>query len=612
MNTQDTAPEFPRQLANTIASIPSNPGVYQYVDDTGKIIYVGKAKNLHKRVSSYFGKTQTGKLRVLVKKIADIRFIVVETETDALLLENNLIKQLQPRYNVLLKDDKTYPWICLTNELFPRIFPTRNLSRNGSEYFGPYASGRMMHTLLDLIRQLYQVRTCTYNLNEQTIAEKKYKRCLEYQIGNCKGPCEGLQSAAEYQQMIGEIREIIKGNITVVVRQLKTLMMAHAANQAFEKAQLVKEKIEILEKYRSKSTIVNPAISDVDVYSIIDEPQSACVNYLKVVQGAVVQSHSVEIRKKMDESPEDLLLLAITDFRERFSGDSKEIILPFHPGFTLDGVKYTLPQRGDKKQLLELSERNARHFKLELEKQRSLVDPDRHQKRVLNQLKADLRMPEIPEVIECFDNSNFQGDYAVAAMVQFRKARPNKAEYRHFNIKTVEGPDDFASMEEIVFRRYQRLLHEGKTLPQLIVIDGGKGQLGAAVGALEKLDLRGKITIIGIAKRLEEIYFPGDSLPLYIDKRSESLKLIQQLRDEAHRFGITHHRKKFEKGLIKSALTDIEGIGQGTAQKLLWKFKSVKNISQCSFEELAAVVGKAKARIVFDFYNDEQTAEGKA
>jgi len=589
-------------LLPVLKSIPHNPGVYLYLDNTGKIIYVGKAKDLQKRVSSYFGKVHSGKLRVLVRRIADIRFVVTGSETDALLLENNLIKQHQPRYNVMLKDDKSFPWICITNEAFPRIFPTRNLIRNGSEYFGPYASVRMMNTLLELIRQLYPVRSCRLPLTIRSIAEEKFKTCLEYHLGNCKGPCVGLQKQEDYLEMIEAIREIIKGNMVMVVKQLRDSMMKFASEMEFEKAQRVKEKIELLEKYRSKSTIVNPRISNVDVCSIIDEEEMAWINYLRVVQGAVIQSHSVEIKKKLEETPQDLLMLALLDIRQRFGSESPEVVLPFDPGFALEGVSYLIPKRGDKKQLLELSERNARHFRLEMEKQRMLADPERHQRRVLQQLKDDLRLPQIPEVIECFDNSNFQGDYPVAAMVQFVKAKPNKQEYRHFNIKTVEGPDDFASMQEIVFRRYSRLILENKTLPQLIVVDGGKGQLSAAVTALDQLRLRGKISIIGIAKRLEEIYFPDDPLPVYIDKRSESLRLIQQMRDEAHRFGITHHRKRFEKGLIKTVLTEIDGIGFQTAQKLLWKFKSVKNISKQSVESLSEVIGKAKAEIVAGYF----------
>ncbi len=589
-------------LLQVLKSIPHNPGVYLYLDNTGKIIYVGKAKDLQKRVSSYFGKVHSGKLRVLVRRIADIRFVVTGSETDALLLENNLIKQHQPRYNVMLKDDKSFPWICITNEAFPRIFPTRNLIRNGSEYFGPYASVRMMNTLLELIRQLYPVRSCRLPLTIRSIAEEKFKTCLEYHLGNCKGPCVGLQKQEDYLEMIEAIREIIKGNMVMVVKQLRDSMMKFASEMEFEKAQRVKEKIELLEKYRSKSTIVNPRISNVDVCSIIDGEEMAWINYLRVVQGAVIQSHSVEIKKKLEETPQDLLMLALLDIRQRFGSESPEVVLPFDPGFALEGVSYLIPKRGDKKQLLELSERNARHFRLEMEKQRMLADPERHQRRVLQQLKDDLRLPQIPEVIECFDNSNFQGDYPVAAMVQFVKAKSNKQEYRHFNIKTVEGPDDFASMQEIVFRRYSRLNLENKTLPQLIVVDGGKGQLSAAVAALDQLRLRGKISIIGIAKRLEEIYFPDDPLPVYIDKRSESLRLIQQMRDEAHRFGITHHRKRFEKGLIKTVLTEIDGIGFQTAQKLLWKFKSVKNISKQSVESLSEVIGKAKAEIVAGYF----------
>lgn len=594
------------QLQALIAALPNNPGVYQYLDESGKIIYVGKAKDLRKRVSSYFSKEQSGKLRVLVRRIRDIHFIVVETEMDALLLENNLIKQYQPRYNVLLKDDKTYPWICIKNEAFPRIFSTRNLVQDGSEYFGPYASGKIMKALLELIRQLYPIRSCSLNLSEKALAKKQYKLCLEYHIGNCKGPCEGLQSASEYDQMILEIRQLIKGNIQTVVRAMKQQMMDHAREMEFEKAQHIKEKLQLLELYRSKSTVVSSSIDNVDVFSIVDEAETAWINYLKVVEGAIVQSHSLEMKKKLDESPAELLALAIAELRQRLGSNAPEMVLPFEPDIHLQQTKITIPQRGEKKQLLELSEKNARHFKMEVEKQRSLIDPERHQKRILQQLQKDLRLDKLPEVIECFDNSNFQGDYAVAAMVQFKQARPNKAEYRHFNIKTVEGPNDFASMEEIIHRRYSRLLKEEKALPQLIVIDGGKGQLGAAVKALESMGLRGKIAIIGIAKRLEEIYFPGDNLPIYMDKRSESLKLIQFLRDEAHRFGITHHRKKFEKGFVDSKLNQIKGIGESTAQKLLLHFKSTKNIAAASVQELAPVVGTAKARLLVEYFSQTE------
>lgn len=602
-----------QKLQTIIASIPHNPGVYQYFDEAEKVIYVGKAKDLRKRVSSYFTKEQVGKLRVLVKRTHDIKFIVVETETDALLLENNLIKQLQPRYNVLLKDDKTYPWICIKNEAFPRMFSTRNLLNDGSEYFGPYASGRMMKTLLDLIKQLYPIRNCNLNLSEAALSRKQYKICLEYHIGNCKGPCEGLQSNSDYQLMIHEIRQIIRGNIQGMLRGMKSQMLEHAHKMEFEKAQQIKQKYELIENYRSKSAIVSSTIDNVDVYSILDEPETAWVNYLKVVEGAIVQSHSIEIKKKLDESPQELLVLAITELRQRLQSQSPECIVPFNLAFELAGLKFVVPQRGEKKQLLELSERNARHFKLETEKQRSLIDPERHQKRILTQLQKDLRMQVFPEVIECFDNSNFQGDYAVAAMVQFKNAKPNKSEYRHFNIKTVEGPDDFASMEEIIVRRYSRILKEEKNMPQLIVIDGGKGQLSAAVKSLEKLGLRGKVAIIGIAKKLEEIYFPGDQVPIYIDKRSESLKLIQFLRDEAHRFGIAHHRKKFEKGFVDSELNQIKGIGENSAIKLLLHFKSLRQMSLATEEEIAAIVGKSKAKIMlahFALSENEASARG--
>jgi excinuclease ABC subunit C len=596
--------EREKHLKQLLAAIPHNPGVYQYFDEKGTIIYIGKAKNLKKRVSSYFNKNQSGKLLMLTRRIHNIQFIVVETEQDALLLENNLIKQYQPRYNILLKDDKTYPWICIKHENFPRIFPIRRIVRDGSEYLGPYASIRTMNTLLELIRQLYPIRTCKHNLTPENIKAKKYKLCLEYHIGNCKGPCQGLQSKEEYDQMIQEIRDIVKGNLQTVLRQLRDRMMRFAETMEFEKAQAVKEKREILEHYRSKSAVVHSSIHNVDVFSTEDTGTCVYVNYLKVIEGAIVQSHTVEMKRKLEESETELFATAIVEIRQRFLSNATEIIVPFEPEFKLENVCFTIPRKGDKRTLLDLSIRNAKHFRIEIEKRRNLVDPERHQKRILNQMKDDLRMPVLPEVIECFDNSNFQGDYAVAAMVQFVNAKPNKNGYRHFNIKTVSGPDDFASMEEIIFRRYQRLLNENKPLPQLIVIDGGKGQLGAALKSLEKLQLRGKITIIGIAKRLEEIYFPDDSIPLYIDKRSETLKIIQQLRDEAHRFGITHHRKKFEKGLIRTELSDIKGIGKQTSQKLLLELKSVKKIKEATFEEIASVIGKAKAKIVYDFYHN--------
>lgn len=592
-------------IKTIISSLPGKPGVYQYFDQSGKIIYVGKAKNLKKRVSSYFTKShQSGKLKVLVKKIHDIRFVVTDNEYDALLLENNLIKKYQPRYNIMLKDDKTFPWLCIKKEHFPRLISTRNVIHDGSEYFGPYASGRMMKTIQEVIKQLFPLRTCSLKLDPTEIEKNKYKVCLEYHLGNCKAPCVGLQKEDEYEETLQQIRSIIKGNIVTVIADLRHKMHAFAQEMEFEKAQMVKEKIEILENYRSKSTVVNPHIHDVDVISIIDDEKRAYVNYLKVINGAIVQAHTIELQKKLNESAVELLTFSLFDFRQRFGSSSKEVILPFKPEIDIPDIIVTVPQRGDKKHLLELSERNAKQYRLDRKKQRDLIDPDRHKNRILNQIQKDLHLPELPVQIECFDNSNFQGDYPVAAMVQFIKAQPNKQGYRHFNIKTVEGPNDFASMEEIINRRYSRLLKEEKPLPQLIVVDGGKGQLSSAVKALNEIGLYGRIAIIGIAKRLEEIYFPNDPIPLYLDKTSETLKVIQHLRDEAHRFGITHHRKKFEKGTIKSELTEIAGIGKSTTQKLLWKFKSVKHIKEASPGELAKTVGKSKADIVWQYFHN--------
>jgi len=589
-------------IQQIIRTLPEKPGIYQFLSWEGKVIYVGKAKNLKKRVSSYFGKEQYGKVKVLVGKVADIRHVVVDTELDALLLENNLIKKYQPRYNVMLKDDKTFPWICIKNEPFSRIFSTRHVIKDGSLYFGPYASVKMMNTLLYLIRKLYQLRTCRLNLKEENIRKKKFKVCLEYHIGNCKAPCTGLQTADDYDKTILEIKEILKGNIHSVIRQLKELMTTYADNLKFEKAHVVKEKIEILEKFQSKSIVVNPKIENADVFSIISDDNSGYVNYFRIINGAIVQSQTVELKKKLDEADKELLTLAVVELRDRFASKAPEIILPFGIGLDLPDTIQTVPKIGDKKHLLELSERNAGYYRLEKEKRLELIDPERHTKRIMVKMMKDLRMKVEPKYIECFDNSNIQGDFPVAAMVCFKNGKPDKKEYRHFNIKTVDGPNDFASMEEVVFRRYKRLLDEGKSLPQLIVVDGGKGQLSAALKSLEKLELRRKIAIIGIAKRLEEIYYPGDSLPLYLDKKSETLKVIQHLRDEAHRFGITHHRNKRSIEAVKSVLTEIDGIGYSYAQKLLWKFKSVKNIKKASLEELQTAIGKSKGKIVYDYF----------
>lgn len=593
-------------LESIVKNLPHKPGVYQYFDDKGKIIYVGKAKDLKKRVSSYFAKINSisGKVQMLVRKIADIRYIVVETEQDALLLENNLIKKYQPHYNVALKDDKTFPWICIKKEPFPRVFHTRNVVRDGSQYFGPYANVRLMHTLLDLTRQLFPMRNCSLSLTEKNIKSGKFKVCLEYHLGNCKAPCIGLQTEEDYNRAVAGIREIVKGNITMVAKQLRELMMEYAATMEFEKAQLVKEKLELLEKYQSKSTIVNPAINDVDIFSLISEGLHAYVNYMKVMNGAIIQVHTMEIVKKLDESPEELLTLAITEIRQRFDSNSPEIILPFLPDYELPGVILTVPKIGDKKKLLDLSERNVKYYQMEREKQKEQVDPEHKVNRLMETMMKDLRMTSPPTHIECFDNSNIQGTHPVAAMVCFKNGKPDKSEYRHFNIRTVEGPDDFASMEEIIYRRYKRLLDEEKPLPGLIVVDGGKGQLSSALASLDKLGLRGKITIIGIAKKLEEIYYPNDPLPMYLDKKSETLRIIQQMRDEAHRFGITHHRRRREKAALTPQLMEIEGVGYSLNQKLLWKFKSVKNIKLATLEAIQEVIGKAKGKIVYDHFHN--------
>lgn len=596
------------KLKLTLSALPEKPGVYQFVDDKAKLIYVGKAKNLRKRVSSYFQRDNalSGKTRIMVKKIYDILYLIVDNEQEALLLENNLIKEHQPRYNVLLKDDKTYPWIVVKNEPFPRVFSTRHYIRDGSTYFGPYAGGMLMKTLLDLVRQLFPIRTCKLNLSPENIRKKKFKICLEYHIGNCKGPCEGLQSEEEYQENIKQIKEIIKGNLATVVTSLRKQMLEYASNLEFEKAQITKEKLDNLERYRSKSTVVGSNIQHVDVFSVLADEDAGYVNYLKVFQGAIVQTHTIELKKKLDETESELLEYAITEIRQRFESSAPEIIVPIKPETLIQDVKYTVPTRGDKYKLLELSQRNTKFYQLEKQKRQDLVDPERHSIRLMQTLQKDLHLKELPTRIECFDNSNIQGDFAVAALVVFSNAKPNKKEYRHFNIKTVSGPNDFASMEEVVYRRYKRMLEENQPLPQLVVIDGGKGQLSSAVLALEKLQLRGKLAIIGIAKRLEEIYFPGDSDPLYLNKKSESLKIIQHIRDEAHRFGISHHRGKRQKEMKKTELTAIQGIGISLSEKLLKHFGSVKKIERASLEELKDVVGKAKADLVFRHFHKDK------
>lgn len=587
-----------------LKTLPEKPGIYQYFDVNGTILYVGKAKNLKKRVSSYFNKTQdNGKTILLVKRIADIQYMVVDSELDALLLENNLIKKYQPKYNIQLKDDKTYPWICIKNEPFPRVFSTRNVIRDGSKYFGPYPSGKVMHTLLNLIKEIYPLRNCTYDLTANKIKEKKYKVCLEYHLGNCLAPCVGYQSKDAYDENIAQIENLVKGNIASVIQFLKNQMAEHAAKHEFELAQQMKVKLQTLENYQAKSTIVSPTIHEVDVCTLIDEPDNAFVNFLSINNGAIIHAYTAEVKKKLNETRDDVLSYVIPELRERFSSQSKEMLVDAPLNFKLNGVTFNVPQRGDKKQLIDLSLRNAKFYRMEKIKKEKIVDPERHTNRILEQLKNDFRLKELPVHMECFDNSNIQGTNPVSACVVFKNAKPSKQDYRHFNVKTVEGPDDFASMEEAVFRRYKRLKEENQPLPQLIIIDGGKGQLSAALKALEKLDLRGKIAIVGIAKRLEEIFFPGDSLPIYIDKRSESLKVVQFMRNEAHRFGITHHRNRRSKAAITSELTSINGIGPKTQEDLMKAFKTVNNIKKSSLEELEKVIGKSKSTIVFNHFH---------
>ncbi|QED38564.1 excinuclease ABC subunit UvrC [Antarcticibacterium arcticum] len=586
-----------------LQTLPEGPGVYQYYDKNGKILYVGKAKNLKKRVSSYFTKRHDShRIGVMVKKVHDIKHIVVESETDALLLENNLIKKHQPRFNVLLKDDKTYPWICIKNERFPRVFPTRRLIKDGSEYYGPFTTFKTVNTLLDLIKGLYPLRTCNYDLAEEKIQNGKYKVCLEFHLGNCKGPCEALQDEEEYNRNIAAIREIVKGNFKDSLHHFRQQMKEHAENMEFEEAQVIKNKIEVLENYQSRSTVVNPRINNVDVFSVVSDEGYGYVNFLQISHGAIIRSHTIEMKKKLEESDKELLELGIIEIRQRFNSNSREIYVPFKVEVGED-IKITVPQLGDKKKIIDLSIRNARYYRQEQFKQMKIVDPDRHVNRIMAQMKEDLRLNKEPRHIECFDNSNIQGTHPVAACVVFKNGKPSKKDYRKFNIKTVEGPDDFASMEEVVYRRYKRLLMEEEPLPELIIVDGGKGQLSSGVQALEILGLRGKIAIIGIAKRLEEIYYPGDTIPLYLDKKSETLKIIQQLRNEAHRFGITFHRNKRSKTALNTELEAIPGIGDKTVVQLLTHFRSLKRIKEASLSDLAQVVGASKAGIVYNNFH---------
>lgn len=605
--------EVSEKIKNKLKVLPDKPGVYQYYNKSGTIIYVGKAKNLKKRVSSYFNKNQdSGKTRMLVRRIEDIKYIVVDSELDALLLENNLIKKYQPKYNIQLKDDKTYPWICIKNEPFPRVFTTRRVIKDGSKYYGPYPSVKVVNTLLELIREVYPLRSCALDLSDKKIKEGKHKVCLEYHLGNCKGPCEGKETTEAYDQYIQDIQHILKGNLGAVIRSLKELMQQYADDLQFEDAQLIKQKIDTIQRYQAKSTVVSPTIHEVDVITVIHDPKIAFVNYLVINNGAIIHGITMEVTKKLDESEAEIILYVLPQMRERFNSQSKEVLVAHPMNLSTDEYSFFTPMRGDKKSLLELSKRNATFYQMEKRKHEKIVNPERHTERILETIRKDFRLDVLPTHIECFDNSNFHGTHAVSACVVFKNAKPSKKDYRHFNIKTVDGPDDFASMEEAVFRRYKRLTEEGHSLPQLIVIDGGKGQLSSAVKALDDLGIRGQIAIVGIAKKLEEIFFPGDSYPIYIDKRSESLKVIQHLRNEAHRFGITHHRNKRSKAALVSEITQIKGIGEKTYEDLIRNFKSTQGVKRASEEELTEVIGKAKAKIVLDYFRESSENTSQA
>lgn len=590
--------------------LPNRPGVYQYYDASGKIIYVGKAKDLKKRVASYFNKNlDSGKTRMLVKQIRDIKYIVVDTELDALLLENNLIKKYQPKYNIQLKDDKTYPWICIKKEPFPRVFTTRRMIKDGSKYYGPYPSVKVVNTLLELIKDVYPLRTCALDLSQKKIESGQHKVCLEYHLGNCKGPCIGEESPANYDQYITDIEHIVKGNLTAVIRSLKELMNGYAADLKFEEAQAIKSKISTIERYQAKSTVVSPSIHEVDVITMVEDAKTAYINYLVINNGAIIHGYTAEVSKKLDESYKEIVGFVLPELRERFQSNSTEVLLMEDIDLELEGINFFVPQRGDKKALIELSARNAKFYQMDKRKQEKIKNPERHTERILEQIQKDFRLEDLPVHIECFDNSNFHGTNAVSACVVFKNAKPSKKDYRHFNIKTVVGSDDFASMEEAVYRRYKRLKEEGESFPQLVVIDGGKGQLSSAMTALDRLELRGQIAVVGIAKKLEEIFFPGDSYPIYIDKRSESLRVIQFMRNEAHRFGITHHRNKRSKGALVSELTQIKGIGEKTYEELIKTFKSMQGVRKASKEELAEVVGNAKAQVILNYFSEQTNQE---
>jgi len=586
-----------------ISLLPESPGVYQYFDKSGKIIYVGKAKNLKKRVSSYFNKNQeNNKTRILVNNIHSIKFIVVETEIDALLLENNLIKTYQPKYNIALKDDKTYPWIVIKKEPFPRIFQTRQKINDGSKYFGPYPNVKVMQSLLGLIKEMYPLRTCSLDLQQYKIEEKKFKTCLEYHIGRCLGPCVGNQSRSEYDTMVEEIELLLKGKTFHLLQVLKSKMMDFSDKFLFEKAQEMKILIEQIEKYRSKSSVVSSTLSDIDVFTIEEDENRFFFNFFMIEEGSIIHAYTSEVTKKLNEDLEAIISFVLPEIRQKFNSTSKEVLVQNKINIELPSIQFVVPQIGDKKKLIELSLRNVNYYRLDKLKKEQLNLTERDPNRVIKQVQIDFKLAILPIHIECFDNSNFQGTNAVSACVVFKNGKPSKNDYRHFNVKTVEGPDDFATMKEVVFRRYKRMVEENQSLPQLIVIDGGKGQLSAAVEALDELNLRGKVVIVGIAKRLEEIFYPGDQYPIFIDKRSESLKLIQFMRNEAHRFGITHHRNKRSKNSLQSELLEIKGIGNITMEELFKEFKTIKAMKELSFESLEKKIGRSKATVLFNYF----------
>ncbi|MDC1105700.1 excinuclease ABC subunit UvrC [Prolixibacteraceae bacterium] len=597
-------PSHKNQIKDKIKLLPNEPGVYQYFDKHNTIIYIGKAKNLKKRVSSYFNKSHDNlKTEILVRKIYSIQHIVVETEEDALLLENNLIKKYKPKYNILLKDDKTYPWICVSNENFPRVFLTRNVVKDGSIYYGPYTSTSMVRALLDLIHRIFKLRSCRLKLTKDNIDDGKFKICLEYHINNCYGPCEGYYSEENYNQDIQRVKHILNGNLGEVLEYLQSTMIKLSIELRFEEANEFKQKFNLLNNYKSRSTVVSSKIKDVDVFSVDADEKSGYVNFIKVKNGAIIQSYTSEYRKKLDESLEEIIEKGIIDIRQRFFSLAREILIPIEIDLSLENVKFIIPQIGDKKKLLDLSNRNVKYYKLEQKKARSLKNPEIKTDRLLEKIRKDLQLRVLPRHIECFDNSNIQGHYAVAACVVFKNGKPSKKEYRHFNIKTVEGPNDFASMEEIIYRRYHRLIQEDQPLPDVIVIDGGKGQLSAAVKILRDLEIINKVCVIGLAKRLEEIFFPGDPIPLYLDKKSETLRVIQHLRDEAHRFGISFHRNQRSKGFISSELDGITGVGPKTKEALLSHFKSVNAIKSASLDHIQDVIGNVKGKLIFRYFN---------